>query len=72
MRAYRLASRRISNRQCCSPFSRGAMLVIVWSILLNAKNIFGHVIAFVLLYQVTSSLNISLYNIIIHCVCCYQ
>ena len=41
MRAYRLASRRISNRQCCWPLSRGTLLVLVWSALLNATNVFS-------------------------------
>ena len=42
MRAFRLASRNTSDRQCCGPFSRGAILVLVWSVLLNATRLLGN------------------------------
>ena len=37
-----MATQRSTHRQCCRPFSRGAILVLVWSALLHAAQWFGY------------------------------
>ena len=37
-----MATQRSTHRQCCRPFSRGAILVLVWSALLHAAHWFAY------------------------------